>query len=222
MSLPGNIIDREHQKFTEDINGDVAVRVEASMIQGDATSIQGVPVNNTPPSDGDQLVYNSSTEQWRPTSASSLGWVLVQDNTYTSESPFGVDSSTRTKIEINKDSTITTYSPTNDASWWDESNNKFAPDTLGAYWEVRLSMSINPNQSNRNFTLELDIGGSEGVIFTDEFRMTSGSGDFFKSFIIPIFSLSTFISNGGEFYVTSNTGLDIYDLSITIFKQWAP
>lgn len=221
MTLPTTRQDREFRKFTETSDGKTAVRVEASMIQGDATSIQGVTVNNTPPTDKQRLVYNSSTEQWEPTSASSLGWISINDTTYTNESPFEVSANTRTKFLINKDTEIVEYSPTGDSSWWNESTDRFEPDAIGAYWEIRLSMRINPNKANRNLKIELEIP-TVGVIYTDDFRMTSGAGDFYKSFVIPIFSRSGFVANGGEFYLTSTTGLDISETNLVIFKQWTP
>ena len=428
MTLPTTKADREMQKFTENINGEVSIRVEATMVQGDATSIQGVTVSNTAPIDQQTLVYDDATSRWVPTTVSQSntdkvftsstistialtlktlvgqlanifsikdasdnelmsidptglinvkevsvssdfniarigasdhgislygtsgnreawfrsdsyniqmskagltfytgtsyirsnggasaaaptyswradnntgmynpsadtvgissggtdsmrlgtlvntsyrpivlnkiataslpdpatmegailydstvkrhkysngtnwindelerGWVEIVDTTYTSGSPKTYAADTRTLFEIHADTTNSDYSPTGDASWWDGVNYIFQPTVLGAYYEIRLNMIIDNFTADRDIKIELDIGGSVGVVYAKNIRLSKVTAAQEESVVIPVYTLSTFIANGGKFYITpSGTSVDIHDVTLVIFKQWNP
>lgn len=65
--------------------------------------IQGVPVENTPPSDQSRLVYQASTSQWQPTpiandSISVNGVCISDDYDITVNAPVG---SNGTPVQVN-------------------------------------------------------------------------------------------------------------------------
>ena len=149
----------------------------------------------------------------------SLGWWLIADDTYTEASPFNIPANTRVVLPINPDTVIESYAPDSipaDQIW---SGNKITPLNVGDSYIVRLSYTVVPDQNDRTVDQELDIAGTEDVISTRFYRLAKGAGVPNKvSNTTSLFALDTFKQNGGEFYIQSDTNLEIYDISILIHK----
>lgn len=152
---------------------------------------------------------------------SKLGWWNITDNTFTNEAPQVILANTRTKLSINCDSTIDNYSPldTDINSIWDKTNEKITPLNIGDSYIFRLSLTANPTLNNRNFTIDLDIGGNQNIIFERTSRLARGAGNETKiSITNSIFVLDTFFQNGGELYVTCDGDVNLSDISLFIQK----
>lgn len=151
----------------------------------------------------------------------STGWWNIQDTTFTSSNPLSILTNTRTKLQINADSVIDSFGSNNSVSAdiWDDTNYKITPLQNGDSYIFRLSMTVNPTLNNRNFTVDLDIGGTQGIIFERSRRLTRGANvDIKISMTNSIFTLGTFIANGGEIYITCDGDVDIFNVSLFIQK----
>lgn len=151
----------------------------------------------------------------------NLGWWNIQDQTFTSTSPQSINSNTRTKLQINADSIIESFSPEllPVTDIWDDTNYKITPINNGDSYIFRLSMTANPTLNNRNFTVDLDIGGTQGVIFERTTRLARGANiDTKISMTNSIFTLGTFIQNGGEIYVNCDGDVSLFNIALFIQK----
>ena len=150
--------------------------------------------------------------------AQTSGWVQITDNTYTSGSPFALSGLTRTKLDVNTDSTIETYAPfgTTASTFWDDATSKLYGENVGDAFELRLQATAQPAQQNTYMTVEIDIGGSQGIIWADTRSFIKGTSAQRIVRDISYYTLSTFQANGGEIYLESNNNVDIYDITLFI------
>lgn len=151
----------------------------------------------------------------------ATGWENHEDSTYTSASPITLSASTRTKLTIDGLSarTNTTYSPV-PGVLWDNTNNLITPENIGDFYDIRLRFDAEPAVSDGFITLELDIGGSEGVILAQTQRFLKGTSAQKMLFTATTFTLDTFVANGGAIYATSSVDVDVYDVGLLINRTF--
>jgi len=136
-------------------------------------------------------------------------------------------SSTPIKLEVDSQGSSTNeeYLPNSllaaGDKLWDSASNKLTPVLLGDSYIVRIQITIDDVQSNPlRVTCLLDIGGGVSpttVIATDSKTLRGGGYPQDYIFVFPIFSLSTFIANGGQFFFECESGsLDISERSILV------
>lgn len=97
---------------------------------------------------------------------------------------------------------------------WDTTNNKITPIGLGDSYDVRLDLEITGKSGSPTIIdLVLDIGaspdgtgGTGSILIVNRIISTSKSTPYSISVGFPIFSLSTFVSNGGSFWLSTDTG----------------
>lgn len=151
----------------------------------------------------------------------SDGWWNITDQTYTDSNPLVLEQGVREKLVINSDNVTNGFGANNlnADSIWDPITSSFKPIALGDSYIFRLTGTGSPLVNNSNLKIELDIGGSQGVIWEETISLSRGA-DIGVKFVTTnsIFSLSTFIANGGDFYVTCDGIAEIYDLSLFIQK----
>jgi len=156
---------------------------------------------------------------WTPSEDLVLptGWGNYENSSYTSASPLALTASTRTKLTIDAlgAGTNETYLP-EAGSLWDNVNNKITPYTEGDMYDIRLRFKALPGVSDGYITGEVDIGGSEGVILEQTQRFLKGAVEQSMLFVATIFTLNTFIANGGSIYLESSINVDIYDIGLLI------
>ncbi len=107
------------------------------------------------------------------------------------------------------------------ASLWDTTNDLLIPVTLGDSYDMRLTLGITGKTGSPNaLTLNLDIGGLSApsiVIATTDLAVAK-SPPFSLIFTFPYFTLATFLSNGGQLFLSTDTGTltaDNRDILIT-------
>lgn len=98
-------------------------------------------------------------------------------------------------------------------SLWDSTNDKITPVALGDSYDVRLDLPCTASSGSPNsFLVELDIGGGSSpsdVVYEVRVDVPS-SFSTTVSVGLPFFVSSSFVSNGGQIFVTTDTGtLDI-------------
>ena len=145
---------------------------------------------------------------WSTMQPSITGWGYYQDNA--AEQTF---NTTDAKLSIDGTGTETTeaYLPLDirgSSSLWDTTNDKITPTTVGNTYVARLNLPITSRSSANYAEIVLDIGGTSSptvVINTNRIEVNR-TAPFDHSVVIPIFCLSTFVSNGGQFFITTDTG----------------
>lgn len=157
------------------------------------------------------------------------GWQFVSDGE-TSPSTISV-TTTPTKIQIDSlgGTSNNAYLPKSirgTGSLWDATNDKITPITEGDAYDIRLQVGINSTSGGANaLTLVLDIGsipdgtgGANSIIIATDTKTVKGVGTP-VIFSFPIFSLATFIANGGSFFLASNSGtVTISSRALTIVR----
>lgn len=150
------------------------------------------------------------------------GWAQYTDSVYTSSNVLSVSSGSTVTLSNNANSTITSQLPYGVSSFYNNTTNKITPENSGDFYVVRVDFTAYTDNNNGLFELQLDIGGGQGVIYQDtiDFPRGTGSGNAREiSKTISLFSLDTFIANGGELKILSITGTtSIYDISFVISR----
>jgi len=93
---------------------------------------------------------------------------------------------------------------------WDASSDKITPISAGDSYDVRIILPITDETSSpTEITLELDIAGSThaaGTMVVTQYIPTAKTTPWEVVVAFPIFCLSTFITNGGQIWLTTDTG----------------
>ncbi len=72
-------------------------------------------------------------------------------------------------------------------------------------------------------TTELDIGGAIGVTWAGIDLFAKGANvEHAFQYSIPLFARSTFVANGGTFYVTPDTDTDVWDMRLLVHRIYRP
>lgn len=189
-----------------------AVGTGSGGIGSGVNSLQGSIVDNSDPSNP---IVNINKK---------LGWWVVTDTTKTIGAPLSIPSNTRTKLNLNADSVIEAFAPDGipASSIYDNVSKKITPLVSGDSYLLRVSLIAVPSQNNNSITIDLDIGGTQGIILERSQRLQRGSG-------VPnpvsttnaLFALNTFIANGGDLYVTCDGNVDIYGVNIFLQRVTA-
>lgn len=97
---------------------------------------------------------------------------------------------------------------------WDTTNDKITPIAIGDTYDIRLDLEFSAKTgSPNNIFLVLDIGatpdgtgGAGSIIILNRSISANKSTPFSTSAGFPIFTLSTFVTNGGSFWLSTDTG----------------
>ncbi len=150
------------------------------------------------------------------------GWASYIDGTYTSGNPLIISQGLTSTITVDSASTITTHLPDGVTSFWDEVNNKITPDNEGDAYVVRIDFTAFTDNQNGVAEIILDIGGTIGAVFSRTITFPRGTGSTNAREISNtnlVYTLGTFIANGGTFSLESISGTtSIYDIVITISR----
>lgn len=150
------------------------------------------------------------------------GWGQWADSVYTSGSPLAISPAARTRVTIDGlgSGSTTTYLPTGSSDWWDTINNKLVGDNIGDSYIVRLAFKATTGTASSHATVELDIEGTQNTILQETIGYPKGSSVEHSYVLVwPIFTLNTFITNGGKIYITpSSNGQEFYDFEIQVQK----
>ena len=146
------------------------------------------------------------------------GWIQITDSTYTVGSPKALTGGVRTKLDLNSDSVIESNAPpgTTAATFWDSATSKLMGETVGDAFELRFQFTAAPASPNTNMTIDLDIGGAQGIIWEDTRSFLKGAVAQRAVRDISYYTLTTFIANGGEIYLTATNNTDIYGMTFFI------
>lgn len=153
------------------------------------------------------------------TSGTQTGAIQFNDTTYTTSSRFSLSADTRTQLPNNKGFVLNVSAPTT-ATTWIDNTGKITPDNgVGDSYMLRVTFTASAAQNNSSLVCELDIGGSQGVIWSKTENFTKGAGvDVAFSLTMPHYTLGTFQSNGGILYLTASSSVDVFNISYLLEK----
>ena len=94
---------------------------------------------------------------------------------------------------------------------WNTTTDRITPINIGDHYDIRLDLPITAETgSPTEIQIELDIASGStygsGVMIVSRFNSTGRTTPYNVSIGFPIFCLSTFVTNGGQFWVTTDTG----------------
>lgn len=149
----------------------------------------------------------------------AFGYAFIAESTASTQN-FVAD--VRTKLDFQSTPVVSVTSGSADnLTWWDATNGVFQPTNPEDTYKIRVACRLNPDTNNRNFFLELDIGGSQGVIWSKSGRLARGAGnDTVVNELASVFVGSTFIANGGTFYLTIDGNAVASDFALFIQRTY--
>ena len=106
---------------------------------------------------------------------------------------------------------------------WDTTNDKIIPISLGDSYMVRVGLEVTAKTGAAGtIYIQLDIGGAATptIVVLEEDISIAKTVPFSFVAPFPIFCLSTFIANGGQIFLSSDTGtITIAERNISIYRM---
>jgi hypothetical protein len=153
-------------------------------------------------------------------SISQLGWALYRDTQYTSASPLVVAEGQKVNLNNNAGSTITSHLPSTVTALYNGSSKKITPNKLGDTMDLRISFKCFTDIQTGYGEVSVNIGGTIGDILNIPVNFPRGTGSNNERNFVEtnlIYSLGTFMANGGEVFYESIRGeTSICDIDYTI------
>jgi len=152
------------------------------------------------------------------------GWSQFQDSRTTAGTPtMDIASGVRTKFLCDGGVSTIERNPSDAvSSMWDTATNKHTPIAEFDVYHIRLGFTAENYAGTEPYiTLELDIGGSIGTIFSRDIALRKSGSAVLCSAAFPVYTGSTYLANGGEFYLTyEGTGsCDIHTTSVMLVRE---
>jgi len=107
-------------------------------------------------------------------------------------------------------------------SLWDTTNDKIVPVKSGDSYDIRIDFTISERVSNPQYLIMiLDIGGESGITNNIMERRIdiNRSAPFAISFAFPIFTLDTFLANGGQIFFATDAGTATISKRLIFIKR---
>ena len=148
-------------------------------------------------------------------------WEFWLDSTYTVSSKRSVTGGARTQITC--DGLFDNqFRPTfHNNNSWNTSTNIIQPVSEFDFYVIRFAISANSvNASANDFLIELDVGGSTGVIYEEHGVFHKGTGDQSFNFSLDVFVGSDFYTNGGTIYITPLNDANFWQTALTINRTY--
>lgn len=156
-----------------------------------------------------------------------LGWGNYADGLATPTQTFTSVDSLLT-IDALGGGTNETYLPNSLAggtSLWDGTTNKITPVAVGDSYDLRVVLQVTAKATSpTRLTLELDIGGQATPtnIIAEQTVSAEKTTPFISTFSFPIFCLNTFLANGGQLFVRTDTGsVTVASRSILLSRNYS-
>lgn len=157
---------------------------------------------------------------YSPSSNSFTGWAQYSDDSLSSGSPQVVNQGSTAVITNNAANVIESQLPIGVSSLYD--GLKIRPDQVGDAYMIRVNFDAFTSVQSGFATLELDIGAPQNVILKKGITFPKGAGLANAISISTsnlVYTLGTFIANGGELKLVSNSGnTSIYNVSYVISR----
>lgn len=149
---------------------------------------------------------------------STTGWARYGDTTYTSGNPFVLAEGATVDLPNDAGSVITSQLPSGVTAFYD--GTVITPENEGDFYDLSIRFTTQSSVNEGTIRLTVDIGGTQGEIVSDVRRLGRGSGiNNQLTFAFGVFTLDTFIANGGTVRVESIDGeQSIFDIVYVISR----
>jgi hypothetical protein len=129
-------------------------------------------------------------------------------------------SGVRATLTNNAVSKIETQLPIGVTTFFNETTQKITAINDGDAYTMSIRFKAVMSVNSGYFDIDLDIGGTQGIISQESIVFTRGAGTEQRFDIdLTVFSGATFVANGGTLSVTPKNGdMDIYDISFVIVR----
>jgi len=163
------------------------------------------------------VVNNQRTTSIKQT-VDDLGWVQLSNTTYTKENPYILEDDLRTILPITPTSVLGEpyYKPEDKPT----AGNKFKPNNSGDIYLLRIGFKIDTTFNNQQGFLDVDIGGTQGVIWEKSYDLIRGKEYVPFTEQVMVYSLDTFLKNGAAINFKVKGGAEVYDIVTVIFKSY--
>lgn len=151
---------------------------------------------------------------------SLTGWARYLDNTYTLASPLTIASGVRATLTNNALNKLETQLPSDATTFFNETTQKIIATNNGDAYNLSIRFKAKMSVLQGYFDIDLDIGGTQGIISQESILFTRGANTEQKFDIdLTVFAGSTFVANGGTLSITPQNGnIEIYDISFVIVR----
>lgn len=148
----------------------------------------------------------------------TTGWARYGDTTYTSGSPFVVTAESTVNLPNDAGSVIKSQIPSGVTAFYD--GTVITPENEGDFYDLSIRFTTQSSVNEGTIRLTVDIGGTQGEIVSDFRRLGRGSGlNNQLTFAFGVFTLDTFIANGGTIRVEAIDGdQSIFDIVYVISR----
>lgn len=152
----------------------------------------------------------------------SAGWAQYADTDYTSESPFSANDGVEVALPNNAGTGITDFLPTGVAALYDPILQRITPKAIGDYQTITVRFKARASVASSYLDFGIDIGGSQGVIFRETKVFAKGADvEHSFAFVVPGYSLNSFVTNGGQVKVTPGGGdVELYGIEYQIVRHY--
>lgn len=168
-----------------------------------ATGVDSAQDNQFMVADG----AGAASWRWIP-----LGWGYYQDAATTPATISVITTPTKLQIDGAGADTETGYLPPEirgSANLWDTTNDLITPIRIGDSYDVRVDFTVSGSTGSPNYLeFVLDLGGTSSPTTVIVSRVISvyKTPPFDISVGFPIFCLNTFVTNGGQFFLSTDVG----------------
>lgn len=154
-----------------------------------------------------------------------LGWGYYKDNA--SAQTF---NTTHAKLSIDGAGSATNVTQLplvirGSGALWDTTNDKITPVVAGDSYDIRIDLPVTAKTgSPSSLSLQLDIGGgaTPTTVIVEKELSLNNTPPYTLNVAFPIFSLSTFKTNGGQLFIGTDTGtVDITAPAVFIKRDHA-
>jgi len=150
--------------------------------------------------------------------ARDTGWAQYNDTQYTLASPFAVAEDAIVTMPMNSGQVLKQYIPSDTTDLY--SNGKITPTNVGDAYVLAIRFRAKSSKNFGALRIGIDIGGDLGTFVQQSIPFVRDSGiEQYFNFVFNVFTLDTFVTNGGTIKVTAIIGnLSIYEISYVITR----
>jgi len=141
------------------------------------------------------------------------GWATYADNVYTTGSPLTVNSGVTVTLPNNAATIINSQIPFGVTSFYNSGTTKITPQLSGDSYLINVRFKARSSSANGLGKVGIDIGS--GTVTSEQTQsLRSGiATEQIVNILFDVYSLGTFVANGGLIKFTSVTGnTEIYDI----------
>lgn len=149
----------------------------------------------------------------------SIGWINYRDTVHTVSNKQALTAGIDNTITIVDADPIDSYKPVVIGSNELWQGNKITPHAIGDFYNVRFYFKASISNPNGYFEIKIDIDGAVGNVFNSVELFPKG-GNITHAFSrsIALYSLDTFVANGGNIFINPSHSMDIWDKGIVISR----